>query len=459
MKLKIKYTLPLNTIVLVFFLAPSLIFAMVENASNAQFAEELFRKVESDRSKGLTQTEAQLSIKSLQPKIKESDNLVLNKQTIINCLDRERLYFKNFDTFYTSIPYTFLFQEIARMLFERKVGRLGELGKKSFQFIRFNFQDPTYNIHASVKEFLTVEIKANGIVDDNKIDIKTILVSTNLSILGNAGLTGESTWYFFNNPQPWGEVNRQWLETMIKSYDYSIDFVDELIAVNEYLKNEKGELGSVLFQIFVPKKLVNKIGYVSWRIGIPYDETYVRDAFALVGFKKPDINYYSYAELKEAAAAFSQKWKQKDPAALKIGNDLLKKVEDDAFNLALFLDKYMKTPEEVPNLNTHQARLLITNEGLLNPLSGIKIFREYPSVTPEKLKIVKTKLKEIMTRMDEEKIKRKGPNSVIRTKKRTSKNQKNSNTQKNLDTIKQQLDAAQKRLDELKMKVNAPVGQ
>ena len=449
MKLTIKHTSLLNNILLIFSLALSLISVKVETMTNAQFAEELFRKVESDRSQGLTQTEAQLSIKSLQPKIKESDNLVLNKQVIINCLNRERLYFKDFDTFYTSIPYTFLFQEIARMLFKRKVGSLGELGKKSFQFIRFNFQDSAYNIHASAKEFLINEIQVYGIVDDNQIRLKTILVSTNLSLFGNAGLTGESTWYFFNNPQPWGEVNRQWLETMILSYDYSTAFVDELIAVNNYLKNEKGELGSVLFQIFVPKKLVNKIGYISWRIGIPYDEAYIRDAFALVGFKKPDINHYNYAELKEAAAAFSEKWKQKDVAALKIGNDLLKKVQSDVFNLALFLDKYMKMPEQVQNLNTHQARLLITNEGLLNPLSGIKIFREYPSVTPEKLKIVKTKLKEIVTKMDEEKIKRKGPNSVIRKRKL-------ADTQKDLDTIKRRLNDAEKRLNELKMKLNVP---
>ena len=448
MKLKIIGTILLKNIFLIFFLISSMALAKLDNLADVQFADELFNKVENDKSRGLTQTEAQLSIKSLQPKIKELDNLVLNKQVIINCMDRERRYFKYYDTFYTSIPYTFLFQEIARMLFKRKVGSLGELGKKSFQFIRFNFQDPAYNIHASAKEFLINEIQLYGIVDDNQIRLKTILVSTNLSLFGNAGLTGESTWYFFNNPQPWGEVNRQWLETMILSYDYSTAFVDELIAVNEYLKNEKGELGSVLFQIFVPKKLVNKIGYVSWRIGIPYDEAYVIDAFALVGFKKPDINHYTYVELKEAAAAFSEKWKQKDAAALKIGNDLLKKVQGDVFNLALFLDKYMKTPEQVPNLNTHQARLLITNEGLLNPLSGIKIFREYPSVTPEKLKIVKTKLKEIVTKMDEEKIKRKGPNSVIRKRKL-------ADTQKDLDTIKGRLDDAQKRLNELKTKLDS----
>src|ERR1700679_3771207 len=83
------------------------------------FAEQLFKRVEADRGIGFTQTEAQLSLKEEQDKVKELDGLAMHEKIIRSALVKERIYFKDYYVFYSAIPYGRLFQDVARKLYKK----------------------------------------------------------------------------------------------------------------------------------------------------------------------------------------------------------------------------------------------------------------------------------------------------------------------------------------------------
>ncbi len=366
-----------------------------QSREDATVAKELLYRA---RQNPNTQTLAHLSAKTVEPKLKDLEALATNKKIIDAALERERELNREYYIFYTAVPYMLLFQDIVREIYIRKLGETEALKNKAFHFLRFNYKDPLYDQYKNVTDFLVTELSKNGIIDDNELHIKTILVSTNLSLFGNIGFTGESTWLFFSHPQPWTSVRKDFLESALKSYGLPTTSIDELIALNEYLKDSQGNLISTLLQICIPKPMINQIGYSSWRLGIPFDPEYIQHVFKLPSMTFGVKDKLSYEELKKDVAEFKERWQKNDPETVKMVQQLIKHVKQGMFHLYPFLDQFMQNPDETKAINYRQARILITNDKLLNPASGILIYRYY-KLDPKKIEIYRKKLNAILDKM------------------------------------------------------------
>jgi len=377
----------------------------VSTEEDAIIAEALILAAEQKKAKKLplTQTQAHLLLPATQKRIAHMGGLAKNKIIFAATQKKER-ELQDYYVFYTAVPYMRLFQDVTRKMHKSAIGRLGGLakGQKAFQFLRFTHKDTTYGRYKNATDFLLKEVKENGLVDDNEVRLKTILVSTNLALLGNTGFTGESTWFFFNNPQPWGQVNDAFLRAALESYDYSTEFIPQLLELLTYLRDKEGNLSSDLFQIFIPtKQMTDDIGYLSWRLGIPFDTLLIPLA---LGRKKMTFGVkdaLSYLELKDRVAQFRTRYQAKEPDAVHLVNKWLKNIAAGKYHLAEYLDRFKKDPESIRVANYAQGRLLLTNDALLNPASGVLIFR-YSTLPYEKEVFYKAKLREIFASMDQE---------------------------------------------------------
>ncbi len=420
-----------------------------------EFAKNLFEQVAKAK-RPYSQSQAHMSTKNIQDKIVENVTGLAKNRKIVNAtLKKERDYKKTHYVFYTALPTFHLLQDVTRKLYKRVVGAPTSIKEKKFQFLRYDYKDSKYDQYKNINEFLINEINENGVINDRNPDIGTILVSTNLALFANAGFTGESTWYFFRQVQPWAkeqswiDFKKKLLESALKSYGYSTDHADKLMALEQFLEDNEGNLGADLFQIFVPKKMVDNLGYVSWRMGMPFDREFILKLLGRktmtfgVGDKivykpdekegpKPGVQY-----LEPTVIDFSKKWKQKDPTTVDMVNSLLQNVKAGKFKLSPLLKQYTTDPKKVKNINYTQARLLVTNDMLLNPKSGIRIFRYY-SLDPAKEQEYKKQLKGIIDQIELE-----------RQQKITQKPQDLELLQKNLEKLSSMLKALDTNLQAL----------
>lgn len=357
-------------------------------------ARQLFRQA--DRYQGQSQSYMHLMNPYVRKKMQELDNLDIHRDIIQQALAKElEQNKKGFVAFYSSVPYLRVLQDVTRKLYKRVVGRVGALQDKAFQFIRYSYNDPTYKKYNNATEFLVDEISREGVIDDNQGRLKTILVSTNLAFFGNIGLLGEFTYNYFNHPQQWVSTNPVWLQASLESFGYSSDFVDEFMELAKTIITGYGDL----FQIFVPRSLVNTIGYLSWRHGIPFDVDYIQALMhrTSMTFSKSDKIFIE--EVRANIADWAQKYKQGDATVVAAVDQLLKHIKEGKFHLIPFIDSYKS--EQLPYVNAYQARLVI-GPWLLDPTQGIKIFR-YSTLTPEKEAEYRKKLSDIFDRMDAQK--------------------------------------------------------
>lgn len=343
-----------------------------------------------------------------------------HKALIEAVLNREAAL-KNYYVVYTAVPTFHMFQDITRKMYEATQGRKGNLQKNAFQFLRYEFKSPIYDKINNTAEFIADQINKYGIINDRQQEVKSLLISGNLSLFGNLGFTGESTWYFFNEPQPWS-LDQSWknskknmLIASLKSYGYSDAFVDELLNVEKLLEDAQGYLPSDLMQIFIPAPkdqlsptvaeamFVNKIGYSAWRMGIPFDLVNIQKLFEKFGIAKKwpqnksmtfgvkDGMPFSY-DIKQGPNPgttyveptiddFIRQFNQSNNDATNLSKQFSDKAKNNNYSLSWILRTYKNDPDKLLHMNWLQARILITNGILLNPESGVLIYR-YDSIDP-----------------------------------------------------------------------------
>src|ERR1700722_5114525 len=332
---------------------------------------------------GYTQSEAYLTIKMVQDKLNTTPWLDKDKKIIMDAMAKERELKNDYYVFYTAIPHMRLLQDITRKLYKKTVGNVGALQDKAFQFIRYTYNDPLYNQYKNSTEFLTKEITESGIIDDNDVRLKALLLSVNIAFFGNIHSTGESTWHYFNNPQAWVSVPLQWIEASLTSFGYPRVYAKKFLTLAPLTQYAQGEL----FQIFVPKNTVDDIGYLSWRQGIPFDVDILTSWFGRTTLGIG--SWILHDEIKERVYKLRRQWKAGDESVQDQVALMLEQVKLGVYRLSDVLDDYKLTGPK--NTEDMQARLLITNAGLLNPQSGIKIYR-YSNLPAGKLSEYKKKL-------------------------------------------------------------------
>ncbi len=364
--------------------------------ANRSFATQLTNEANASKGQHI-QSLAHLSSKYAQNEILKVSDLASYQNIIKQALKKEYELENNYFVFYTAVPYMRLFQDLTRLLYERKNGAKGALKEGAFQFIRYTYNNPVFDKYKTVNDFIIHELSSHGMINDNDTAIKTILVATNLALFGNMGLPVESTYTYFTHPQHWARAKKEWLIACLQSFGYSTKYADKLLDLSDFTKTDSGDL----FQIFIPKYLVDQIGYLSWRQGIPFDINFIR-----ILFNNPDIildkrGKILSADINAALAAFKKGWQEKNPTVATLVNDLIHNTRRGKYKLSPLLEQYKNSPQTLSYLDLYQARILITNNYLLNPESGIKIYR-YSTLDPKREVIYKTRLLQIINEMDKE---------------------------------------------------------
>ncbi len=273
-----------------------------------------------------------------------------------------------------------VWQDTYTALFNHFNPSMAKQGDADFIYLRTRGKE---NIKA--KDFLTGSLKNYGLVDDTGA-LKGLLLSTNIFLFGNTPVSEESTWLYVMKELSHAEPDRAMYESIMDEFGLSYQYVDELMKLVKLLEAKQ----QTLLQIFVPKNLIDDIGYLAWTKGIPAHQGSI-DWVKKVKFKNKGKGIGRI--LSDLKNNFKNK-QEKDP----LFRDMLKDVEEDAYSIDDYLSKCCSNPASVPNMNEVQARLIFTDDILLNSASGVKMYR-YTGVPYRKMKEYKKRFDALIKKM------------------------------------------------------------
>lgn len=189
--------------------------------------------------------------------------------------------------------------------------------------------------------------------DDCMPDTQKMLLSVNLSLFGNTTYIYASmcSFAFFLDSRNITafQVDRL-AEKFFLEHGFTTAALTELVNLTQKYKTAEGNL----LQIFIPKNKVDECAYICYGYGIPCDT--VLDA--------------------------------------KCWNTLKKRHT----RIRPILETYRTNPNTLPDIDRLQARLVMSSATLMNPDSGIKIFR-YTTLSKELKKQYKAELKAIVDKV------------------------------------------------------------
>lgn len=246
-------------------------------------------------------------------------------------------------------------------------------------------------VNQSSQEFLLGQLQENGLVDDNN-ESKGLLIATNFSPFGNTSFEGESTWRFFIHAHSHAEPKREFYIAIMDEFGLPHSYIDELMALVPMLRSKH----EALLQIFVPKTIVDETAYLSWVAGIPAHDETINWVRTHVKDKKYRSGHGKTGEMR-ALESLKRNFK-KEQEKNKVFKDLLASVEKGDFSVDGYLNIYCNKPWELPGLNYTQARLILSNDMLLNPQAGIKMFR-HTEIAVDQQKKYETILDEIIKKI------------------------------------------------------------
>jgi len=236
-----------------------------------------------------------------------------------------------------------------------------------FTFVRFS---DVPSMHA--QDFLRENVAEWAGVNDNIQEVRDVLISTNLSLFGGVGTQGECTWNYFltakSHRYPTALHFHQVLEAFDMSYDIEL-LAKEAQTLAEMISDATKE--QMLLQIFIPQNKVDDTAYLSWILGVPYYPKSVALMEKRIG-RQERTGAVTGPAVKEV-----MKKMRKDPAYKALHEELKEAVENGDFGIRAFMDEYRNVPWSIKNVNDIQARILVTKDIVLNPDSGVKIFRYF----------------------------------------------------------------------------------
>lgn len=218
----------------------------------------------------------------------------------------------------------------------------------------FHFLRAWYEFPVTIDANTFVDTHENGVPknwDDNTSTLVKKMLSVNYSLFGstqNFGTFGECSFkYFFDNKSVKMKPHQieGLIHTIFSHFGFSAKHIAELMTIGKIIETQEGSL----FQIFIPKEFVDKIGFTAQRLGTPYRMPIVSDYFD---------------SLKQRHTA-----------------------------LTPILDAYTQYPGSISDvMDRLQGRLLFSQDVLLNPQCGVIIIR-YTTINPAVLQQYEVQLK------------------------------------------------------------------
>lgn len=365
----------------------------------------------------LTQSEAHMSVPVIRKTVESWYFLNKNKplQDLWNAVvEREREFNDTHYFFYHGVSQGW---RVVQDLFLRLYIKFHPLSVNVHQFRAFRWM-PVGQI--STKEWLKKEIAEYGLVNDNEVRLKAYLLSTNLSLFGNAGFPGECTMEYLLDAKSNTVVAAWAYESVLDLFGATRAYVPELMKLAEtylqsaqlklYMRNaQTGKVGwqnrpaQTLCQICIPKEFVNDVAYVSWVQGIPFEGKLVEWIKGQTQHKVGANPRYAktQAALADVRALFKDK-QEGHP----IFKSILQGIEQNKYNISTVLDEYKSEPLYLgAMINELQARLIVTPHLVGSVGAGVKVF-DYDFVPPAEKASYEAALDAIVEKIFDERISR-----------------------------------------------------
>jgi|GEM_PF-1283969 len=336
------------------------------------------------QSNRFTQTEAHLFL----PRIRELITTTYKVEPYLNLISKVIFNEAKYrDTHYAFYNTTSNMWRLAQDLDTRLFARFNPtIESDKFKFLRFNNEF----INSTAQGFLVNELKEKGLVNDNT-DIKSIMLSVNLSLFGNVGFSGECSWDYFVDPKSHAAPWRETYEKMMIKYGLTDKYIDELMTLVDIYNTKE----DTILQILIPKNKVDEIGYLAWVRGIPAHGETVK--FILNTASTKNYTFGTKPVFDKLTEEFAQQ-KETNP----LYKSMIEDVEKGAFSLDSFLKVYCNKPWDLKEINDVTARLLFTPSVLGDPESGV-IIQRLSTVPQIKLKEYNDRLNAIIEKMVAEK--------------------------------------------------------
>ncbi len=325
-----------------------------------------------------TQTEAFLKRPNLRAEVLDSlEYQEIPQNLVLSAISKEREH-ASYDVFYHAEATIYaLFQDIVTEVLKYAAQSKAD---SPFYYLRIPGA-------SSSNEILSNLLK-KGFSIDHDPRIRNLLLSVNLSLFGNAKDESESTMQYFLDGtsinSPYGKNPRSFIAGVVADLGLIIDlqFVDQLTALYEkYLISDTGSL----LQIFIPKDKVNDYVYLSLPYGLPVN------CMALGG-----------NDIWKNCSFYTQETKLERITLKDAQGKIIRSYNTQEIDAKTYLDIYKNHPAAIPVdvMDMIQGRILLTDDFLLNPSSGVKIYR-YMTIDPNKLESYKKELRAIVARMME----------------------------------------------------------
>lgn len=304
--------------------------------------QEFFEFAAKDKTLPFTQTEAYLTKPELKKTLLESEAFTEDSsplrensgklnELLARTLNQERIHRDYYVLYHAQNKKFILFYDILKELIKQTLKK----EHTAFEYLRVP-GPATYNKKLA-------EIVKKGFEWDHDPEVKKMLLSVNLSLFGNASVTtGESSFsalLFDRSILP----PERLFELIFDSFELDRAFIEKFKNLFKKYEPQEGNL----LQIFIPKDVINTYVYLSQAYG----------------------RLLSMPMIHHAAIPLKPVVIRKDGKT-----DVLDlKTIDAQTYLALFRNH----PEDISayDMDRMQGRLLITNDFLLNPESGVKIYR------------------------------------------------------------------------------------
>ena len=335
-----------------------------------------------------TQSEAHLSLRHIRELITRTYNIEPYLNIISSCIAKEGELKKSHYVFYHAHDNVWRApQDLYRRLYER----LEPIKEKIKDFVFLRWESPG-DLKISARKFIVDQLVNYGLINDNYDETSAILLSANLAIFGNVGFPGECTWEYFINPKSHKNPKPSHFEGILDMFGISHKYVKELINLAYTLRSKE----QTLVQIFIPKEIVDYVGYTAFLQGIPADKQtmdWILDHIP----KKKHAQFTPYEKALKNIRKIFKTEQDKFP----IFKELHERAEKGDFSIDALLKIYRNTPQLIDNINYLQARLVFTKDILMTPDIGIKFFR-YDKIPQEKLQKFNQKFDEIVDQMVQE---------------------------------------------------------
>ena len=177
------------------------------------------------------------------------------------------------------------------------------------------------------------------------------MLCANLALFGNSNSWYECTFFYFvNNANIMPPSLYGCLQGFIDTFKFDQKYINGLMDLANMVATQEG----LLYQIFIPKNKVDQYAYLSYVGTAPWN-------------KLINASYFDTTKNRHVA-------------------------------MSPILEQYCNDPLSIPEIDRIQARILLSQDLLLNPKSGIKVYR-YTTLDEKTDEMYQSKLKNILNEM------------------------------------------------------------